>query len=106
MMRSWIAINGDRPARSLELLLHLCDRLSRQELVILRKVTEISGLRAAIVQSWVGVIKGYDCGDLLGQCNRHVERVGTSQREADEGEFATSSCQMCRCMLAQNLQCP
>src|SRR3989440_10745382 len=62
-----IRVDGDRPSRSLERLLHLRDRLSRLEGVILREVAEVCGLRAAIIQSGVGGIKGHDCGDLLGQ---------------------------------------
>src|SRR5216684_4280822 len=65
-----IRIAGDRPARSLELLLHLCDRLRWLERVILREVAEVCGLRGAVVQSAVGGIKGHDCGDLLSQVDR------------------------------------
>src|SRR5712692_5604759 len=60
-----IRIEGGRPPRRLERLLHLRDRLSRLEGVILREVAEVCGLRAAIVRSAVGGIKGNDCGDLL-----------------------------------------
>src|SRR5215471_652129 len=49
MFGSRIRIDGDRPARSLELLLYLCDRLRRYEGVILREVEEVCGLRAAKV---------------------------------------------------------
>src|SRR6266571_4554332 len=90
MFGPWIPIDGDRPPRSLERLLHLRDRLSRYEGVILREVAEVGGRSSAIVQSGVGVIKGHDGGDLLGQGNGQVERVGASQREADEGELAAT----------------
>src|SRR5712692_10603408 len=65
MCGPWIRMDSDLPPRSLERLLHLCDRLSRLEGVILREVAEVCGLRAAIVRSAVGGIKGNDCGDLL-----------------------------------------
>src|SRR5436305_13418119 len=91
-----IRIEGDRPPRSLERLLHLCDRLSRLEGVILREVAEVRGRSSAKVQSGIGVIKGHDCGDLLGQVDGHVERVGASQREADECELAATIRQMSR----------
>src|SRR5438477_9220665 len=58
MFGPWIRIEGGWPPCNLELLLHLCDRLSRLEGVILREVAEIGGLRAAIVQSRVGGIEG------------------------------------------------
>src|SRR6266566_9044665 len=48
MCGAWIPIDRDWPSRSLELLLHLCNRLSRLERVILREVEEVCGLRAAI----------------------------------------------------------
>src|SRR5947199_10081280 len=79
MFGPWIRIDGDRPARSLERLLHLCDRLSRLERVILCEVAEVGGRSSTIVQSGVGVIKGHDGGDFLGQVDGHVERVGASQ---------------------------
>src|SRR5712692_3524791 len=88
MFGPWIRMDSDRPARSLELLLHLRGRLSRLERVILREVAKICGRSYAIVRSGVGGIKGHDCGDLLGQGDGQVERVGASQREADEGELA------------------
>src|SRR5689334_3649080 len=100
MFGPWICIEGDRPPRSLERLLHLRDRLRRYEGVILSEVAEVCGLRAAKVQSGVGIIKGHDCSDLLGQGDGHVERVGASQREADEGELAATSCQVGRSVLA------
>src|SRR5216684_1810132 len=103
MFGPWIRMDSDLPPRSLERLLHLRSRLSRVEGVILREVAEVGGLRSAIVQSGVGVIKGHDGGDLLGQGNGHVERVGASQREADEGELAATVRQMGRSVLAQNL---
>src|SRR5260221_2472062 len=103
MFGPWIRIDGDRPPRSLELLLHLGDLLSRQEAVIHREVAEVGGRSSAIVQSGVGVIKGHDCGDLLGQVDGHVECVGASQREADEGELAATVRQMGRSVLAQDL---
>src|SRR6266516_7605578 len=106
MFGPWIPIDGDRPPRSLERLLHLCDRLRRYEAVILREVTEVRGRSSTIVQSGIGVIKGHDCGDLLGQVDGHIERVGASQREADEGELAATVRQMCRIVLAQELHCP
>src|SRR5712692_22179 len=90
MFGPWIRIDGDWSPRSLELLLHLCDRFSRLEGVLLREVAEVGGLRAAVVQSGVGGIKGHDGGDLLGQGDGQVERVGASQREADEGELAAT----------------
>src|SRR6266571_2222642 len=65
-----IRIEGGRPPRSLELLLHLCDRFSWLEGVLLREVAEVGGLRAAVVQSGVGGIKGHDGGDLLEACLR------------------------------------
>src|SRR6266571_8279467 len=99
MCGPWIRIAGDRPPRSLERLLHLCDRLSWLERVILREVAEVCGFRAAIVQSGVGGIKGHDGGDLLGHSDGHVERVGASQREADEGELAATVRQMGRSVL-------
>src|SRR5712692_3020520 len=98
-----IRIAGDWSPRSLERLLHLCDRLRRYEGVILREVAEVGGLRAAKVQSGVGVIKGHDCSDLLGHSDGQVERVGASQREADEGELAATVRQMGRIVLAQDL---
>src|SRR5438128_12642086 len=79
MFGPWIRIDGDRPPRSLERLLHLCDRLSRLEGIILREVAEVGGLRAAIVRAGVSGIKGHDCGNLLGPGDGHVERVGASQ---------------------------
>src|SRR5205085_4299348 len=57
MFGPWIRIDSDLPPRSLERLLHLRDRLSRLEGVILREVAEVCGLRAAIIQSGVGGIK-------------------------------------------------
>src|SRR5947207_13720915 len=102
---SWICIAGYRPPRGLELLLHLRDRLSRLEGVILREVAEVGGFRTAIVQSGVGGIKGHDCGNLLGQGYGPIERVSTSQREANEGELAAAARQMCRSVLAQDLHC-
>src|SRR2546421_5938046 len=97
-----IRIDGDRPPRSLERLLHLCDRLSRLEGVLLREVAEVGGRSSAKVQSGVGGIKGHDDGDLLGQGDGHVERVGASQREAGEGELAATVRQMGRSVLAQD----
>src|SRR5205085_6419140 len=94
-----IRMDSDWPPRSLERLLHLRDRLSRLEGVILREVAEVCGRSSAIVQSGVGGIKGHDCGYLLGQGNGHVERVGTSQREADEGELAATVHQLGRNVL-------
>src|SRR2546426_5032360 len=70
-----IRIEGDRPPRSLERLLHLRDRLRRLEGVILREVAEVCGRSYAIVRSGVGGIKGHDCGDLLGQVDGHAYRV-------------------------------
>src|SRR5258708_4586311 len=106
MFGPWIRIDGDWPARSLERLLHLCDRLRLYEGVILREVAEVGGRSSAIVQSGVGVVKGHDGGDLLGQGDGHVQRVGASQREADEGELAATARQMYRSVLAQDLHCP
>src|SRR5216684_3772976 len=103
MFGPWIRMDSDLPPRSLERLLHLRDRLRRLEGVILREVAEVCGRSSAIVQSGVGGIKGYDCGDLLGQGDGHVERVGASQREADEGELAATVRQMGRSVLAQDL---
>src|SRR5260370_23281218 len=70
---------------------------------MLREVAEVCGRSSAIVQSGVGVIKGHDCGDLLGQGDGHVERVGASQREADEGELAATVREMGRSVWAQDL---
>src|SRR5438132_14299366 len=67
MFGPWIRIDGDWSPRSLERLPHLRGRLSRLEGVVLREVAEVCGRSSAIVQSGVGVIKGHDCGDLLGQ---------------------------------------
>src|SRR5205823_4355184 len=105
MFGPWIRIEDGRPPRSLKRLLHLLYRLSRLPGVMLREVAEVCGLRVVIVKSRVGVIKGHDCGNLLGQSDGHVERVGASQREADEGELATSVRQMGRSVLAQDLHC-
>src|SRR3989440_12020338 len=85
-----IRIEGGRPPCSLERLLHLRDRLSRLERVILREVAEVGGQSSAIVRFGPGGIKGHDSGDLFGQIDGHVERVVASQREADEGEFAAT----------------
>src|SRR5216683_3285668 len=98
-----IRIEGDRPPRSLERLLHRRSRLSRLPGVILREVAEVCGRSSAIVRSGVGGIKGHDCGDLLSQGDGQVERVGASQREADEGELAAIVRQMGRSVLAQDL---
>src|SRR5260370_16250212 len=106
MFGPWIRIDSDRPSRSLELLFHLCNRLSRLEGVILREVEEVGGRSSAIVQSGGGAIKDHDGGDLIGHSDGHVERVGVSQREANEGELAAPSRQMCRIVLAQELHCP
>src|SRR6266516_1530304 len=76
MLGPRIRIEGDRPPRSLERLLHLRDRLSRLPGVILREVAEVCSRSYAIVRSGVGGIKGNECGDLLGQVDGHVERVG------------------------------
>ena len=62
----------------LEFLLHLRNRLRRLEGVIFREVEEVCGLGAVIVQSGIGAIKDHDGGDLLGQGDGHVERVGVS----------------------------
>src|SRR5258708_852248 len=96
MFGPWIRIDGDWPSLSLQLLLHLCNRLSRLERVILREVEEVCGRSSAIVQSGVGAIKDHDGGDLLGHSDGHVERVGVSQREANEGELTAPSRQMRR----------
>src|SRR5437588_10731861 len=53
-----IRIEGEWPPRGLERLLHLCDRLSRLEGVILREVAEVDGRSSAIFRSGVGGIKG------------------------------------------------
>src|SRR5579872_5366869 len=53
MFGAGICIDSDWPPRGLELLLHLCDLLSRQEAVVLRAVAEVCGLRSAIVQSGI-----------------------------------------------------
>src|SRR5438270_1197430 len=74
-----IRIDGDRPPRSLERLLHRCSRLSRLEGVILCEVAEVGGRSSAIVRSGVGGIKGNNGGDLRGQSDGQVERVGGSQ---------------------------
>src|SRR5260370_35095351 len=74
----WIRIDSDRPSRSLELLFHLCNRLRRLEGVILREVAEVGGRSSAIVQSGVGAIKDHDGGDLIGQGDGQVQRVGAS----------------------------
>src|SRR5713226_2612723 len=103
MFGPWIRMDSDLPPRSLERLLHRRSRLSRLEGVILREVAEVCGRSSAIVQSGVGVIKGHDCGDLLGQVDGHVERIGASQREADEGELAATVRQLGRIVLAQDL---
>src|SRR6266567_9561274 len=103
MFGAWIRMDGDRSPRSLELLLHLGDRFSRLEGIILREVAQVRGLRAAIVQSGVGGIKGHDGGDLLGQGDGQVERVGASQREADDGKLAATVYQLGRLVLAQDL---
>ena len=76
MFGPWIGIEGELPPRSLQLLLHLGDRLSWLEGVILREVAQVCGIRTAIVESGVGGIKGHDGGDLLGQGNGRVECVG------------------------------
>src|SRR5947208_1202019 len=101
-----IRIEDGRPPRSLKRLLHLLYRVRRVEGVILREVAEVVGRSVAIVRSGVGVIKGHDCGDLLGQGDGHVERVGASQREADEGELAATVRQLGRIVLAQDLHRP
>src|SRR5438270_1285181 len=106
MFSSRIRIKGGRPPRSLERLLHLCDRLSRLEKVMLREVAEVGGRSSAIVRFGPGGIKGHDCGNLFGQIDGHVERVVASQREADESEFAATVRLMCRSVLAQELHCP
>src|SRR2546423_810564 len=106
MFGPWIRMDSDLPPRSLERLLHRRSRLSRVEGVILREVAEVGGRSSAIVQSGVGVIKGHDCGDLLGQGDGHVERVGASQREADEGELAATVRQLGRIVLAPDLHRP
>src|SRR6266699_6436798 len=82
MFGPWIRVEGGLPPRSPELLLHLRNRLSWLEGVILRKMAEVCGVRTAIVEAGVGGIKGHDGADLLGQVDGHVERVGTTQREA------------------------
>src|SRR5947208_4725381 len=45
-----IRIEGGLLPRSLERLLHLCDRLNRLERVILREVAEVGGQSSAIVR--------------------------------------------------------
>jgi hypothetical protein len=50
MFGPWIRIEGGLPPRCLELLLHLGDRLSWLEGVILRKVAEVCGVRTAKVE--------------------------------------------------------
>src|SRR6266699_3829177 len=97
-----IRIDGGRPARSPEIMLHLGDRLSRLEGVILRVMEEVGGRSFAIVQSGVGAIKDHDGGDLLGQGDGHVQRVGVSEREANKSEFTVTAC-LCRFLLAQDL---
>src|SRR5260370_25601103 len=103
MLGPWIRVEAELPPRSLELLLHLGDRLSRFEGVILREVAEVCGVGTAIVESWVRSIKGHDCGDLPGQGNGRVERVGATQRESDDGEFTATVLQLGRTVLAQDL---
>src|SRR5712692_3889185 len=103
MFGPWIRVEGGLSPRSPELLLHLRNRLSWLEGVFLRKMAEVCGVRTAIVESWVGGIKGHDGGDLLGHSDGHVERVGTTQREADDGEFTATVRKMCRLVLAQDL---
>src|SRR5438477_6437800 len=105
MFGPWIRIDSDWSPRSLELLPHLRGRLSRLEGVILCEVAEVCGRSSAIVQSGVGGIKSHDCGDLLGQGDGHVERVGASQREAHEGELVATIRQMGCSVLAQELHC-
>src|SRR5258708_17749183 len=103
MFGTWIRIGSDWSPRSLERLLHLRDRLRRLEGGILREVAEVCGRSSAIVQSRVGVIKGHDSGDLLGQGDGHVERVGASQRAAAQGELAATARQISRNVLAPDL---
>src|SRR6266699_318247 len=99
MFGPWIRVKGGLPPRSPELLLHLRNRLSWLEGVFLRKMAEVCGVRTAIVESWVGGIKGHDCGDLLGQGNGRVERVGATQRESNDGELALTVLQVGRSVL-------
>src|SRR5438876_10172942 len=99
MFGPWIHVEGDLPPRSLELLLHLRDRLDRLEGVILRKVAEVCGIRTAIVEAGVGGIKGNDSADLLGHSDGRVECVSASQRESNDGELAVTVLQVGRSVL-------
>src|SRR2546421_7401727 len=85
MFGPWIRMDSDLPPRSLERLLHRRSRLSRVEGVILREVAEVGGRSSAIVQSGVGVVKGHDGGDLLGQSDGQVQRVGASKPRSRRG---------------------
>src|SRR5689334_10571336 len=87
---SGIRIEGELLAGSFKLLLHLRDRLSRLERVILRKVAEVCGVRTTIVKSGVGGIIGHDCNGLLSLGYGQVQRVGTTHRKADDGELAAT----------------
>src|SRR5260370_42694076 len=75
MFGPWIRIDSDRPSRSLELLFHLCNRLSRLDGAILPEVEEEGGGSSAIVHSGVGAIKDHDAADLIGHSDRHVARA-------------------------------
>src|SRR5215470_8085456 len=106
VLSPWIGIEGGLLARGLERLLHLRDRLRRLEGIILREMAEIGGLCAAIVRSGIGGIKDHDGSDLFSQIDRRVQRVGPSQREADEGELAVTPRLVCCIPLAQELYRP
>ncbi len=90
MRSSWIGIETDLFARRLKLLLQFYNRLRRLEGVVLGKVAEVGGLCGAIVQTSIGGIKDDDGGDLLGQRDGCIKRVGAAQRETDHTDRAAA----------------
>src|SRR5689334_7204140 len=87
MSGSWISIEDVLLASRLKLLLHCYNRLSRHKLVLLRKVAEICSRSFVIRQSGVGVVKCHNGGDLLSKGDGRIQRIGTAQRETNEGEL-------------------
>src|SRR4051812_42863189 len=103
MSGSWICIEGVLLVCRLKLPLHRYNRLGRHKLVFFRKVAEVCSRSLVIVQSGVGVVKGHNGSDLLGQGDGCVQCVGAAEREANEGELAAI---VCRIVLTQKLYCP